>query len=406
MPSAKLTFPKVAASFSPFWFFLLLFKLGAGLHYGLIPVLGAHVLPLPIVGLFIGGSALIQVALDVPAGFALERYGYLPMLQVSTLCFLAAGAVFIPGLTPLTFILSMILSAFGWLFLDPGVSAYLMAHSPSQYTGRLFGLYRTMEAIGITIAVLGLPFFVQFSHSVVGLLIVYPFIGAFAALIIARRQVLPPILAPHLRHRRRVVQSSLNELWQAFRSLHPVSTAFGLYFTLSCGFYGLLWFTLPLLIAADSSHAHVISLGLAMLDASTIIIGFFLGQLADTFSKKVIALLALLSLAIISSLLASTFTPIFIVLCFLFSISNEAFTITLWSWVDSLAPQGTRYGLITGSLTFLADLGWTLGPIIGGLLYVTLGPISSLKWSGLVVGLCALLIGLLLTTAKSPKKLT
>ncbi|MEI6773348.1 MAG: hypothetical protein WCL18_00495 [bacterium] len=43
----------IGKTYLPFWIFLMMFKCGAGLHYGLLSSLGSHVLPLRIVGIAI-----------------------------------------------------------------------------------------------------------------------------------------------------------------------------------------------------------------------------------------------------------------------------------------------------------------------------------------------------------------
>ncbi|HCC83653.1 TPA: hypothetical protein DEP96_02270 [Candidatus Uhrbacteria bacterium] len=402
MPSlnAKSSFTAVAASFTPFWFFLLLFKFGAGIHYSLIAILGGRILPLPVVGLFIGISVFIQLALDVPSGFMLERYGYLRMLRVSTICFFLAGVVLIFGLSPLTFILSIIFSSLGWLFFTPGIGAYLLAHSPVTVIGRMTGLQRTMQAIGMTMAVIGLPYFSQLSGSVIGLLVTYPFVGAFIVLTLAERRPIPTFLPARHRERRHLAATSFATLRQIFQELHPLSTIFLIYSIVLAAAYGLLWFTLPLLIATNDS-GPTISLGLIAFDTTTIVSALIIGRLVDASNKKILAYLALAIISFAALFLWSTFQPLFIVLCFLFSFGDEIFTISLWSWLDARLPRGERYGLITGALTFAEDLGWMAGPIIAGLLYTLVGPINTLRYAGLAVVFCAIIIGLLLIKART-----
>ncbi len=400
--NAKSSFTSVATSFTPFWFFVLLFKFGAGIHYSIIAVLGSRVLPLPLVGLFIGLAAFLQVALDVPAGFMLERYGYLHMLRISTICFFLAGVIIIPGLTPLTFILSTVLSGLGWLFFTPGLEAYLLAHSPITLFGRITGLQRTMQAIGMTLAVIGLPYFVQLPGTIIGLIIIYPLIGALAALAIAERQPMPTVLPARLRYRRRASQATLTTLVSTLQKLHPLSTAFIFYSITIASYFGLLWFTLALLIASHTS-GHIISLGMAVFDFTVIIVALVIGKIVDSSNKKIVAYIALTIVAFSAFFLWSTFQPLFILFCFLLSIGDEMFTITFWSWIDTRLPQGEHYGLITGALTFAEDLGWMAGPIIAGLLYTLVGPISTLHYAGLAVVLCSFLIGLLLIKAKTTK---
>src|SRR5437764_511543 len=106
---------------TPFWFFLFLFKCAASLHYSLLSPLGSKVFPLWAVGLLVGLGSLMQLIFDVPAGYLLDRYGYRRLLKVTTLIFMIAAAILFAGITQITFILSLFVGTFGWLFFGPGI---------------------------------------------------------------------------------------------------------------------------------------------------------------------------------------------------------------------------------------------------------------------------------------------
>ena len=61
--------------FIPFWLFLTFFKFAGGLHYTMLSPLGEKLFPLWLVGLMIGISAFLQLLLDIPAGYVLDKYG-------------------------------------------------------------------------------------------------------------------------------------------------------------------------------------------------------------------------------------------------------------------------------------------------------------------------------------------
>lgn len=75
-----------------------------------------------MVGLAIGLAAGIQLILDVPAGFLLDRFGYKRLLGVGTAIFMAAISCLFFGLTPTTYLMTLGLGALGWLFLTWVVS--------------------------------------------------------------------------------------------------------------------------------------------------------------------------------------------------------------------------------------------------------------------------------------------
>ena len=51
-------------AFLAFWFFLAFYKFAATLHYSVLAPLGAHLMPLWIVGLLIGGESFFQMVFD------------------------------------------------------------------------------------------------------------------------------------------------------------------------------------------------------------------------------------------------------------------------------------------------------------------------------------------------------
>ncbi|MEK7108179.1 MAG: hypothetical protein AAB898_00745, partial [Patescibacteria group bacterium] len=107
-------------TFAPFWVFLVLYKFGGSLHYTLLAPLGEMVLPLWAVGTLIGIGSIVQLILDVPAGRLLDRFGYLRFLKITSFIFLFAGFAILFHLTIITFVISLYLATFGWLFFGPG----------------------------------------------------------------------------------------------------------------------------------------------------------------------------------------------------------------------------------------------------------------------------------------------
>src|SRR6185312_16650905 len=162
---------KTFLRFLPFWIFLVFFKFGGGLHYSLVSPLGERVLPLWIVGLIMGGGSIVQFMLDVPAGHLLDRYGYRKLLKLTTFVFIFAAVCYIFDFTLVTYLLSMVISTFGWLFFGPGVNAYILSHAPKEYAGRFMSLRDVSGSIGIVLSSAVLPFVVLFTPQVMGWII-------------------------------------------------------------------------------------------------------------------------------------------------------------------------------------------------------------------------------------------
>lgn len=395
MSSASISFPKIAGRFLPLWFFLLLFKFGAGIHYSLAAVLGAQILPLWAVGLCVGTAAFIQLALDVPAGFMLERYGHVRMLRLSTVAFFLAGAILLFGLSPVTYMTSIALSAFGWLFFGPGVSAYLLTHGPTAIMGRLTALRRTCEATGITLALIGLPFFGAFTPAFIGLVIIYPFIGAFLALGMVPYAKGPTVLHPTVHSRRAVAQAPFATIRHVVLSLHPVGTVLGLHTFAVSLFYSMVWFIFPLLIVHNAAPM-TFSVALASLDFTVLIVDFPIGALVDRFARKPIIMSGMVVMSIAALLLSQTVAVVVILLMVLISVGDEMANIALWAWLDKRTEGVHHEGIISGGLVFLEDMGWCLGPIFAGTLASTGTESMPLLVGGGVLTASTVLAGILL----------
>lgn len=398
MSSAKLLFFRSAITFLPFWFYIVLFKFGAGIHYSMLAILGSKILPLWAVGICVSFASLIELMCDIPAGFMLERYGYTKMLRITTLCFVVAAAALIIDLTPLTYFISLVFGAFGWLFFTPGINAYLLAHGPVSVIGRLMGLLRASEGVGITLSVIGLPFFVRLPVPAVGLVILYPLIGALAALTIGQRAHVPTLLPAHIRARRHVARSGRKAIIRAFRNVHPAGTALGLYTIFAAIMYGFIWFVFPLRIS-EGIATNVMSASMAALEFAIVVAGLTVARFADTKRKKVIILTTLMVLAVLGTLLGLTTHPVLIALCFCISLFDELLCTTLWSWIDLLATRNRQpYGIVTGVMNFLGDLGWTIGPVVASILMSTsLGESGALSVAGVAFAVvCILLFGVIL----------
>lgn len=367
MSSTSTSFPKIAGRFLPLWFFVFLFKFGAGIHYSLITVLGAQILPLWIVGLCVGGASFIQLLLDVPAGFMLERYGHLRMLRFSTVCFLLAGGSLVLGLSPATYIATVVFSALGWLFFGPGIAAYLLTHGPVATMGRLTALRRMCEAVGITCALLGLEHFSALPVTLIGLVIIYPFLGALAALIIAQRHPVPTVLHKEARNRRIVATTPGRTIYTIARQLHPVGTVLAVHTFAASVFYSMIWFLFPLIII-QSSTPGILSVALASLDLTVLVVDMPIGTLVDRYSKRPLVVLGMVVMAVAAITLSQTMTILVVLLAILLSLGDEIAIIALWAWLDQRTSKVHHEGIVAGTLTFVEDIGWSTGPVLAGIL--------------------------------------
>jgi MFS family permease len=365
----------ILRKFMPFWLFLGFFKFAGALHYTLLSPFGEQLLPLWIVGLLIGGESLIQATLDLPAGYLLDKLGYRRMLAVSTLAFIATGACFILGLTLGTYILTIFFSIFGWLFFVPGMNAYLLSHATESESERFFSIKDVSNAVGVVCASVALPFVLLFDPQSAGVVLVGLQAIALACLIASPKdKVLPPRHEQTLIQRRHIRRHSLRTLWRTMKRLNPASGMLVLLTLSAAMFYAMIWFIVPLVIAAQQGQAGVLGFGLAIFDFSIVVLGYLLGSWANKNNRRTFVFFGLLIFSICGMALGFSFGLLFILFGFLTTTGDEMANIALWSWLHHLDHDHDHDGAISGVITLADDIGYAIGPVLAGVLYSTLGP--------------------------------
>lgn len=358
----------------PFWLFVLFFKFGAGLHYTLLSTLGSHVLPIWMVGLCIGGAAVFQLILDVPTGLLLDRMGYMKLLRLGTFVFLIGATVLFLGLTPATFLITLLLSECGWLIFGPGTNAYVLSKTPKNISGKYLGFFHTVMAFGTVLASGTFIIIVGKNISTVaGTLTSILFIALFFAFITRSESVSVHTEKKTPRHSYYIRRQFLHLILASLEKLNPAGTLLILQTLAGALFYGSIWFTIPLILA-DNAHQGLLSLGLGIFDFAIVLLGSFLGKLADRYSQKRLILIGLLLFTGAGSLIGFHLNTWFLLLGFLATAGDEMSNVSLWAWLDRLDTKHDKDGLISGSIVLFEDLGWTIGPILAGFLFVGVGP--------------------------------
>lgn len=359
--------PRYILKFLPFWIFMVFFKFGGGLHYTLIPALGERVLPVAIVGLVMGGSSVIQILLDVPAGLLLDRFGYKRMIAITTAVFIVAVLLFIFPFSTAVFLVSVLISSFGWLFFGPGISAYALAQSANRSFGKFLALQDMSGAAGIVLATLMLP--LALSHST-------RFIGISLAIVLGIA-LIGILAAPH--ERRHGIPQPISKrpgfknIVATMRRLNPASTMLMLSTLSASAFYGVIWFVVPLVIAR-SSAGSLLGFGLSVFDLSIVVLGFFLGRMVDKGNQRILIAIGLVLFASAGVLISFNLNALFLLLGFLATTGDELSGLSLWKWLHTLDKTHAEDGLVSSVITFFSDTGWAVGPIVAGILYPLIGP--------------------------------
>jgi MFS family permease len=375
----------ILKKFFPFWLFLTFFKFGGGLHYTILAPLGEKVMPLWLVGTLVGVSAFIQLLLDVPAGYLLDRYGYRKLLKLTTLIFAVASAFFVLGLSPFAFILSLAVSTFGWLFFGPGSTAYIAGHASKAAFGRFTSTGHVFASAGIVLASAVIPFVVMFDAKAIGAILCALFSIAYVLICISpkdARHIHVPAPTDHPKHRMK--RHFLREAWKAVVRLEPASILIMTAGFAASTFYAIIWFVVPLLIA-HQAESGLLGLGLGVFDFSVVALGFFLGTIVDRYDKKMLVGLGLLIFALAGIFLGFNFGLLFLFLGFIATTGDELSSLALWAWLYKIDTKHENYGLISGTISLFEDIGWTIGPIIAGVLYGLIGPTWTIAVGGLLI---------------------
>lgn len=365
---------KTLKQFFPFWIFLVLFKFGAGLHYTLMAPLGEHLFPLWIIGFLTGGCSLVQLFFDVPAGYLLDRYGYLRLLKITTVFFLLAAASFFFGLNQLMYFLTLFFSIFGWLFFSSGINAYILSQAPKTNTGKFISMRDVSGSIGIVLASASLPFALLLPVPWMGILLFGLLFSAWIMLWFSPKE--PQTLRKE--PKREVVDLEIKHhdvlrSFRAMKKLNPASTMLLLTGIASAIFYAAIWFVIPIVIASQV-RAGWLGIGLGIFDFAVVLLGFFLGALADKVNKRTLVFFGLLLFAVTGVLTGFHFDILFLLFGFLATTGEEMAMLSLWSWLHMLDHEHANDGAISGVVSLFDDLGWALGPMFAGVLYGFIGP--------------------------------
>jgi len=368
-----MSFARPLVRLLPLWGFIVLFKFGAALHYTLLPALGERILPVAVVGALVAATALLQLFLDVPAGFLLDRYGYVRFLRVSTVVFIAAAVALLAGLSVPAFLATLVLSVVGWLFYEPGINAYLLAHVPAAIAGRAIGTRDVMDSLGVVLAAVAITFVIAAPVPTIGIILII--ILAIAALVLTfvpRDTASVHAERKHPTHHYLVRRTFLHHAVRAFRRLRPASALLMLAGFSASAFYGIVWFVIPIAISRQEGSG-IPGIGLGVFDFAIVLVGALLGRLADRTDRQRLIFFGLLLFATAGAALGFSAGIWFLVLGFLATTGDELASTSLWAWLYHLDKDHAEDVIVAASISMVHDLGWTVGPLVAGFLLTPIG---------------------------------
>ena len=362
------------AKFLPFWLFIILFKISSAIYSAVLPVLGEMVMPIWAVGMVISVASFIQLPFDLVAGIVLEKRGYLKSLLICTAAFVFAGGIFIFGLTTTTFLVSVLISIIAWMFFTPAVNSYILSHSSRSSSEKMILWRDSFQSVGIVLGTTALPLILILDPKISGLIMAVIFIVALIFASISPKdeeKISDSEKKIDTQHYYIVRRDYLGSLRHSLDKLDPVGWILAFQGVVSTTFYSTIWFVIPLAIADNIKNLPSLSLGI--FDIAIVSLGFVFGAIAKKAHKKTLIILGLLIFAVMTAFLGHRDGWMFLIFGFFATIGDELSGVSLWTWMSHLDKDHTEDSKVAGVITFFQDIGWSIGPLMAGILYSTIG---------------------------------
>lgn len=371
---SKKTIRTFFKEFKWFWIFCLLFKTGAWLHFTILAPLGERVMPLWIVWIAIWCASILQLILDIPAWYILDKFWYRRLLRITTVIFIAAAMLLLYDLTIGTYVLMLIISSIWRLFFGPWVNAYTLSQAPKDNAGQFISLRDIFESAGIVCSSAMVAYILSVSTSTAGLVISIILFIALICIFLAPKDMVSIHLEKKIEsHHYYIKERKRINMFQVIRELNPVSTTMILTNFGSWLFYAIVWFVVPLLLQQDTNN-HILWLGLWVFDFAIVVLWWIIWKLTDKYNKKYLILGWLLLFAITWILIGFNFNILFLILGFLATSWDEIVGISLRSWLSHVQKDHTNDGKISWILGMATDLWWAIWPMLAWVLYQLIWP--------------------------------
>lgn len=386
----------------PFWIFILFFHLGGNIHFTFLPVLGDKLTSTWLAGIVIGGLSFIQFILDVPTGFLLDRFGYAKMLRLGTVIFISSCFIlaFVPGF--LGFVLASISGGLGWLFLVPGVNAYVLSMAPKEKAEKFISARDVFNATGICLGSIAIAFTVNLSSLKVGLIAAIILIFALFFILISPNDTISVHQEIKVkRHHFYIRRNVFKKLFKALHKLNPASWMLLLQGFCSSFFYGTVWFVIPILMTDPSKKIFGASLGI--FDLAILLTGFVLGKFLKKLKEKQIILIGLLVFSFGGLIVGHQIGWMFLFFGFIASVGDEISNFSLWSWLAKLDQDHETDGEVSSVISLFIDIGWCVGPVLAGLFLNFFGGETAITLSAIPILITFLISTILISKSNQVK---
>ena len=350
-------------------------------------------------GVILGSSSFAGAVFDVVVSKYLKTPHYRSLYaSVFLLSFSFLGILYF-GSTIWVFLLAMALWGIYWDFFHFANFDFISRALPQKEHTSAFGILGIFQSLGVLIAPI-------LAGIVIGEVIdSKPFIISGVMLLLSfivfvelykqsfKRKELPVIQDRSKSHWMREFR-----VWTAIvRQLAPILVlTFLIYIT-----EAFIW-TIGPLIAESGQFGKFGGLLLVAYSFPTLIIGWFVGKIANRFGKKRTALYSFLIGSFVFSLFmfAQSPTQMIIVVGFASTFIGMSFPALSGAYADYITETQSYEKEIQGVIDVFYNIGWVLGPMLAGLLAQAFGNAQSFSILGVIsVTMCFILI------LKMPKKI-
>lgn len=120
------------------------------------------------------------------------------------------------------------------------------------------------------------------------------------------------------------------------KQLNPASVILILLGLAGSIFYAVIWFVIPLQIAAHPEEGTMLGIGMSMFDFAVVVTGTMIARFSKKFNRKLLIFIGLLLFGLMSVLSGMYAGILFLVAAFFATTGDELASLPLWSWLHQL----------------------------------------------------------------------
>ncbi len=348
---------------------VLVYSVGGGAFEFLLPILLDDFLGnFVAVGFMLALPSLVSLLADIPLGSLSDRVGRVKLMSFGLFIMAVVGLLFQYIYLPIHFMMLLLLWGLAYQIFKIPSLAYLMDISPKKESAKYFGVYMAFTSLGFAVgpAIAGFLLIEEESY----ILYLYSLFCILSLLIVLTSLKKTAKSLPVSQSIQEIIEKDrivLKEI-RDFKELRAVGVLI-LYLTFVFAFSELIiWVFEPLYFTSLKIDPVLGGLILSSFILPFVILYIPGGMLADRYGRRKPLTLGLASSGIFLILFGLSANPYHLIVLAL--LISSGFALTLPSIEGLLMDISTRHkkGEIVGVWNVSEDLGYIIGPIVGGLI--------------------------------------